>query len=272
LKQAVSDLKRQAAQDRKALAAEFDPDDLGRVEGDLLLRWINAVCRVLMHVQNYHHGGGVLILPHESLDGLDVKYRIRYDRLLPALVGLVRAELGRSHPDHDGALLRIDPPHDVLPFVAPPAPRGLEAALEQHKNEMLGTIRFIASLTCVDGVVLLDKSLVVRGFGVEVRSDTRLNEIFIAGDSAASPARLRKGEITQFGTRHRAIMRYCYQHPGALGFAVSQDGNLQVVTRIDERLVLWENVDVQLAFKAEGQVAAGLERAVVLRRFTARVE
>jgi hypothetical protein len=84
-----------------------------------------------------------------------------------------------------------------------------------------------------------------------VRSGEPIEHIALAGDSGASPERLRRGDLEQFGTRHRAMMRYCNEHPGALGFVVSQDGDIRAVLRIGDRLVLWENIEVQLAFRSE---------------------
>ena len=106
----------------------------------------------------------------------------------------------------------------------------------------------------------------VQGFGVELRTDNNLNEIYLAGDALAIPDRLREVELAQFGTRHRAMMRYCYQYPGTLGFAISQDGDIQAMTRIGSRLVYWENIDVHLAFKAENWIVAEREMPSVLKR------
>lgn len=66
-------------------------------------------------------------------------------------------------------------------------------------------------------------------------------------------------------------MRYCYENPGALGFVISQDGDIRAITRVADKLVLWENIDVELAFKAENgflavpQIASSLSanRAIV---------
>ena len=140
------------------------------------------------------------------------------------------------------------------------------AELEQRKTEILGASRFIAALSCVDGVVLLDNLMSVRGFGVELRTDNQLTEIYLASDAQAHPDGLREHELAQFGTRHRAMMRYCFQYPGALGFAISQDGDIQAMTRIGSRLVYWENIDVQLAFKAENWIVAERDMRSVLRR------
>ena len=32
------------------------------------MRWINSICRILMNIQHYRHGGGLLITPQMSLE------------------------------------------------------------------------------------------------------------------------------------------------------------------------------------------------------------
>ena len=136
---------------------------------------------------------------------------------------------------------------------------------------MLGAVRFIASLSCVDGFVLVDRRMVVHGFGVEVRTDNLLSDIHVARDSHANPKLLRQSELTQYGTRHRAMMRYCYDKPGSLGFVVSQDGDIRAMTRIADMLILWENIDVQLAYRPVGSLVPGQQQGTILRRVNARV-
>ncbi|HTM56495.1 MAG TPA: hypothetical protein VL175_20860 [Pirellulales bacterium] len=237
------------------------------LEAELLLRWLNSICRVLMNIQQYRHGGGLLITPQTTLDGLNVKYKIRYDRLLKALRAMVESQLSPRVPPGGDTL---EANADVLPYTV----RGesvLDRELVAHKNEVLGAVRFIASLSCVDGFVLLDRRMVAHGFGVEVRTDNLLSDIYVARDSHANPKLLRQGELTQYGTRHRAMMRYCYDKPGSLGFVVSQDGDIRAMTRIAEMLVLWENIDVQLAYRPLNGFAPGQQQGPLLRRVNARV-
>ena len=110
----------------------------------------------------------------------------------------------------------------------------------------------------------------VRGFGVELRTNNPLTEIFLAGDASGCPDLMRDADLTHFGTRHLAMMRYCQEHQGTLGLVVSQDGDIQAMTRIGERLVVWENIDVQLGFAAGESLDAGQAEAPILRRFIAR--
>jgi hypothetical protein len=246
-----------------------DPAAAARLEGELLMRWINSICRILMNIQHYRHGGGLLITPEMSLDGLNVKYTIRYDRLLRALRSMVESQMLYL----SGGVPTGTPPdqqNDVLPYTAPVA-TALDRERSEHKNEVLGAIRFIASLSCVDGFVLLDQRMVVHGFGVEVRTDNLLSDIHVARDSHANPRLVREAELTQYGTRHRAMMRYCYDKPGSLGLVVSQDGDIRAMTRIAEMLVLWENIDVQLAYQPAGGQLSGQQPGPLLRRVNARV-
>lgn len=251
------------------LAVECGSPSPAWLERELLLRWLNSLSRILVNVQQYHHGGGLVIVPRVDFDHSNVKYRIRYDRLSSAVVGLVRAHLLRTQST--AALMetaKAEAGGNL--YAALSAARKVHFELEQRKEESLGCLRWIAALSCVDGVVLLDKRLAVHGFGVELRVDSNLDEVFMAGDAEATPSRLRRVEMSQFGTRHRAMMRYCFERPAALGFAISQDGGIQAMMRIDDQLIVWENINVALAMNAEELSAASPRRSPILRWFGVR--
>jgi hypothetical protein len=118
--------------------------------------------------------------------------------------------------------------------------------LEEIRNELGGAIWFISLLTRVDGLVLLNQNLEVQGFGVEITVGEEPSEIYAAGDAWASEWLLRKVDYQHYGTRHRSMMRYCAKFPGSVGFVISQDGDVRVMTKVDERLVVWENIQLQL--------------------------
>jgi hypothetical protein len=52
------------------------------------------------------------------------------------------------------------------------------------------------------------------------------------------------------------MLRYCDEHEGSLGFVVSQDGDIRATMKVKDRLILWENINLQLAFKLENRAAA----------------
>ncbi|HUG68311.1 MAG TPA: hypothetical protein VMM76_11200 [Pirellulaceae bacterium] len=240
-------LDKHASQNGHAASAH-----IAQVKEELLVRWQNAICRMLFNIQQYGHGGGLLIVPSCPVPDVNIKYEQTYDRLPTALFRLAQrqilkrqtAETIAAHCNTQGDTLPCEVHFDAV---------HAHNELDRLKNELLGCVHFIAALSRVDGFVLLDKSLVVHGFGVEARADAGLTDVYMAGDAKASTNLLRQAPLSQFGTRHRAMMRYCDEHEGALGFVISQDGDIRATMKHRDRLVLWENINVQLAYRAENR-------------------
>ena len=114
--------------------------------------------------------------------------------------------------------------------------------LREAESELEGAISFIASLSRVDGAVLCDPYLNVLGFGAVITVEGNPPQPHTARDSRGQ--RLIRVE-TNLGTRHRSVMRYCWSNPGSIGFVLSHDGELRIVTRLKEKLVMWERVDLR---------------------------
>ena len=229
--------------------------DRGDIENRLLTRSLNAVCRILLNIQRYRHGGGLLISPEPSPRATNIKYRLHYDRLPKAISSLVSCELRKTQLQHEIVNHLRGKGRRSLPQTLHEDWEAQQRRLEAHRNEILGCVRFIASLSRVDGFVILDKSLVVHGFGVELRANSKLSEVWLARDARAQERLMRAAHLEEYGTRHRAMIRYCFEKPETLGFVISQDGDIRAMTRICDKLVLWENVNVQLAFKTETKSA-----------------
>ena len=101
-------------------------------------------------------------------------------------------------------------------------------------------------LTRVDGLVLMRPGLEVRGFGVEITTKVDPKELYIAAGPFAAESGLRLRSIEDFGTRHRSMMRYCAKYDGSIGFVISQDGHVRAITRVGKKLVMWENLRLQV--------------------------
>jgi hypothetical protein len=230
---------------------------LEQVKDELLIRWQNSICRTLFNIQQYGHGGGLIIAPQfprgdDRSNNLIVKYKLVYDRLPKTLFRLaqyhiIKRQTAEAIGAHCGTY------DDTLPCHIHYESVQSQNDLDQQKRELLGCVRFIASLSRVDGFVLMDRNLVVHGFGVEARSDSELFEVDVAGDACAGARSFRKVPLSQFGTRHRAMLRYCDANEGALGFVISQDGDIRATMKHQGRLILWENINVQLAYRAENR-------------------
>ncbi|MGQ9575360.1 MAG: putative sensor domain DACNV-containing protein [Thermoguttaceae bacterium] len=234
----------------RAVQPDRGPEDAGLPRPawtqQLLPLWIHSLCRIVGRVRSYRQGGGLLIAAPQSREDMHIRYQLRYDRLLRALVNLVQCR--RFHRQLDG--------QEEAEF---------RRELEHHQSEVQGAIRFIAALTCAGGVVLLDKGLAVCGFDVRLRTLNPISYLFLGGDAQATLARLRRVDLAEFGARHQAMIRYCHQHAGSLGLVVSADGEAQAMMRIGEHLVLWEGIELRPVLGLEGRASA-LERSGLVPR------
>ncbi len=138
-------------------------------EVELYTRFLNAVCRILLNIQHYRHGGGLLITPETCPRASNAKYRIHYDRLPRAIAALVHRQQVRHRLQRDAHAFARRGDRKFLPATLHERLLAERQQLESHKNEILGCARFIASLSRVDGFVSLDQTLAVHGFGVELR-------------------------------------------------------------------------------------------------------
>lgn len=221
-----------------------------------------SVRRLLLRVQNIHHGGALLVTPDSQDSDLSVKYGIKYDRLRRAIE---RHEQMQAAEFFAGSTII----EDYLDKTAENIPADLYLdevvstnELEHIRAELRSVIWFIALLTRVDGLVLLNPGLEVLGFGVEITASEEPTNIFVANDLEVTEATLRRVEYHLYGTRHRSMMRYCAKHPGSVGFVVSQDGDVRIMTHVGERLVMWENIRLQLPtfVRPEGRGKRGSRR------------
>jgi hypothetical protein len=89
-------------------------------------------------------------------------------------------------------------------------------------REINSAVRFISLLTRVDGLVLLDPDMCVRGFGVEITAADLPVEVYRARNPNAT--QLTEIYYNHHGTRHRSMMGLCAAVEGSLGFVISQDG------------------------------------------------
>ena len=226
--------------------------------------WIASFCRLLLRCQNYRHGGALLITPEQVTPHLNPRYRLTYDRLPKSLIRRGNYEIRRSiahrsiHSDYIGSDGRV-PPADTssTPHVgdqtrtAIPAELYLDATLneayvQESSNSIDGAIWFISLLTRVDGLVVLDPSLRVTAFGTEITLSHDPGEVYLAGDAEGTPEFLRPLDDRHFGTRHLSMIRYCAASPESVGFVISQDGDVRAITRVDDRVLVWDNVALRL--------------------------
>ncbi len=209
--------------------------------------WIQTISRLLLRIQNYRHGGALLIT--DSHPDADVKYNIKYNRLRMAMSRygkeVIRNYMVESLIDDE-----IDRGKRVISKDWYQEEARSLVAKEEIGDEIKGAISFLASHTCVDGVLLFDRDMTSKGFGVVLKSRKMPRKIYVSNTSTAAPKSLKAVDPMHFGTRHRSMIAYCYNHPEALGLVVSQDGDIRAFHRVEEKLIMWENIKTQQFLKS----------------------
>ena len=213
---------------------------------DLEHYWTASLCRLLLRVQNCRHGGAILITPDISLQGLNIKYQIEYDRLRSALEAHALLQIQNSYTSDIIFGEFVEQFADEIPVELYLDEAVFSGDLDNSRSELDGTIWFISLLSRVDGLVLMTPTLEIKGFGVEITVRDEPESVYLASNRNATESSLREIDYTHYGTRHRSMMRYCSKFPGSIGFVISQDGDVRVIMKVRETLVMWENIRLQL--------------------------
>lgn len=203
--------------------------------------WMSALCRILISIQRYRHGGAVLI--SDSSVGLNAKYLLDYGRLADALSRQSLLTIGKTFYSDRIYEDYLDEEAEFMPVGLYLDDDVTGTDLIDTNNEVTGCVRFLASLSRVDGLIWLDHSLRLKGFGVEITVREEPSRVFRAEDSQGS--RLKRLDPNHFGTRHRSMFRFCAAEPSSIGFVISQDGDVRGITKVEKRVILWDNVRIQ---------------------------
>jgi len=214
--------------------------------------WISALCRVLIGIQRYGHGGAVLLSNDSTM--LGPRYSIKYPRLRDALDRVAAAQI-HATACMDLAGSKVHGAASGKHEDSVPSRLYLEESisrveLEETRCEITGTVRFLSSLGRVDGLVWLGHDLVLNGFGVIIGADKEPDQVFKAMDALGTKTEMV--DLNNLGTRHRSMIRQCARDPESVGFVISQDGDVRAITGIRGSVLIWENIRLQRTENAEG--------------------
>jgi hypothetical protein len=218
-------------------------DKRGHWDVSLEDTWISTLCRILIGIHRYQHGGAVLI--SDASSGLKRKYSVAYNRLADALFR--KSVLLIKHTSSTDVIFSeyLDKEADEIPTDLYLHEEVSGNNLRETEHEVTGCVRFLASLSRVDGLIWLDTSLQLKAFGVEIATQDDPDCVFLAKNPEGT--KTNKVNPTKYGMRHRSMLRYCSAHHDSVGLVVSQDGNVRAVTRGDKGVLLWENVLIRVS-------------------------
>jgi hypothetical protein len=206
--------------------------------------WMSVIQRLLFRVKGLKHGGALLIVPDANFEGLNTKYRLRYDRLTVAITRFAiaryqheafRLQTNRANEEKKHQESHQESHHVIKQLAA------LNAECRESEKDVEAAIWFVALLTRIDGLVLMNRELEVIGFGVEITCAQEPRSVRKALTGTAAKKARKPFNYSYFGTRHRSMMRYCDANPESVGFVISQDSDVRAITKVDDDVCMWEN-------------------------------
>jgi hypothetical protein len=196
--------------------------------------------RILTHVREKRHGGTILMIPDNlspadtrMTDRIVVKYACNYDHAW----GLLKRHLVNHRRYYDLNFRLWDSKNRIN--VKDFQDDGLLKSEGEEIDEAIGDVaNMIATLTAVDGAVLITDRFRVLGFGTEVvAASPSLQSVKIQSDVTQDVP------IESFGTRHRSAFRFCSSLEDCAAFLVSQDGGVKAVKRVGADVLLWQDIN-----------------------------
>ena len=203
--------------------------------------WTRALRRLL--ARSRVHGRGACFLLVEAPPDSDLRpsYSLHYRRITEALEAVVQNR--RRERALEGIIdSHLEPSSDSVPADLHLELQITSSDLEDAEEALDGAIDFVATLSRVDGAVILTSDLAVLGFGAEILAPDSQVEICLA--RSPRPRGRRHIDLSRTGTRHRSAIRYCAAHHNALACVVSEDGPVRAVRWQKGRVWLWDNVQL----------------------------
>lgn len=202
-----------------------------------------CLSRVLSAIRELGHGGTLFVVPNQLAatdsrltDRVNIKHPCDYDYLWDLMIQ--HLELHKKyyalHFPIWHAKSRVDPERYREISTT-------DLRREENDEALKDAVRFIASLSAVDGALVITDRFKVLGFGAEVIAQSpTLREVQLSADPEATST--RPLSIESYGTRHRSAFRFCSSYEDAIAFIVSSDGGVKATKRIGSQVLLWPEV------------------------------
>jgi len=216
-----------------------DNQKLSDILASLFSEWSNAIARICIGLRRNGTGGSLLITPSPIMPLLDIVHPFPYRRLYESMILKV---LDKRYLRKMQEKLR-----EVLSEKTVPSKLVIEVALSEadeadRTDELTGAVKIVTSIASADGVVLLNPTLSVDAFGVKIRAGRNAVTVYDGAEFMQRGTGAKKIDVSNLGTRHGSMLRYCRADKKAVGIVVSQDGHVRMIASKGGSLVLWPNV------------------------------
>lgn len=109
------------------------------------------------------------------------------------------------------------------------------ASLQARQESIAANIsRFVATVSGIDGAVVMDDRFNVIGYGAEIKGEfeSTPSHVWVVDSEGANPPVPRPFDL--YGNRHRSVFRFCWHRPRSIAFVMSVDGGVKAVRRIKD--------------------------------------
>jgi hypothetical protein len=206
--------------------------------------YVSYLERLIYAIKKMHHGGTIIIVP-DKFSGEDLRLKdrvsIKYSSNFNKVWSLLKKDLvfHRNYFDKHFELWDGKEPVSVEDFQNYSI---MEDEREDVKEEIHDAVKFVASLSGVDGAVILSNKYRLLGFGGEViANSSNLHYVSVASDVEGN--NLIDIPIESFGTRHRSAFRFCSSYEDSVAIVISQDGGVKAIKRCGQKLILWPDIN-----------------------------
>lgn len=213
--------------------------------------WMRALVLLLGQIRETQRGGLVLLTPRRERSAQEEFWLAPphdgvYPRLRHLLESRASAAIARQTNATEAltaALWQHPSPEDLrLPEDLLLQESGLPKEALTRDVQITNAAQFLASLAWADGPLCLTPQLELLSFGGQPSLHALPERVYLAADEAALDLTLISSR--SFGPRNQALLCLCHQDPSAIGFAFTQNGDLRAMLRHEDKLIVWNTVNL----------------------------
>ena len=198
--------------------------------------------RLLFSIREKMHGGTIIILPYDInkndtrlTDRINIKYSCNYNYAWDTLISYLK-----THWEYYDLHFSLWDNKQTITTEKFQKHSILNSHLEEISDSISDLVNAIASMSSIDGAVVLNDHFEVIGFGAEVLA---VSPSLVNVKVYAKNGRMKSIPIESYGTRHRSAFRFCSSFDNAIAFIVSQDGAVKAVKRVGSDVIIWTDIN-----------------------------